>query len=85
VEIKVVVRDAFAASDLTWYLDASARVSHGEDGVYTVHVQAGDNVRRVLAEIRNWLTLHQVGPVSVHVGDVEDTLTPGVLRPDEMG
>jgi len=79
------VPDAFAASDLTWYLDASARVSHGEDGIYTVYVQAGDNVHRVVAEIRNWLTLHQVGPVTVHIRDVQEIVAPGVLRPDEMG
>lgn len=85
MEIKVVVPDAFAASDLTWYLDASARVSTDNDGVYTVSVQAGENVRRVVAEIRNWLTLHQVGPVTVHIGDVEDTVTSDVLRPGEMG
>jgi hypothetical protein len=85
VEIKVVVRDAFAASDLTWFLDASARVSSGENGVYVVHVQAGDNVRGVLAEIRKWLTLHQVGPVTVQIGDLEETLSPGLLRPGESG
>jgi hypothetical protein len=73
VEIKVVVRDAFAASDLTWYLDESARVTH-EDGVYTVYVQAGENVRPVLSKIRNWLTLQQLGAVTVHVGELEETL-----------
>lgn len=81
MEIKVVVRDAFAASDLTWYLDESASVSHRDDGIYTVHVQAGENVRHVLAEIRNWLTLHQVGPVTVHIGDVTDTLSAVETEP----
>lgn len=81
MEIKVVVRDAFAASDLTWYLDESASVSREDDGIYTVHIQAGENVRHVLSQIRNWLTLHQVGPVTVHIGDVTDTLRPVEPKP----
>jgi hypothetical protein len=69
VEIRVVLRDVFAASDLAWHLDQPARVSRGEDGLHTVHVDVGENVEHVLAEIRNWMTLHDVGPVTVHVGD----------------
>jgi hypothetical protein len=69
MEIKVVVPDALAASDLTWFLDASARVSKNEDGGCVVHVQVGENLRYILAEIRKWLTLNDVGPVVVHVGD----------------
>jgi hypothetical protein len=84
VEIRVVVQDAFAASDLTWHLSESARVSHGADGVITVHVQAGDNVPRVLGRIRDWLTLHRVGPVTVHIGDASEALTP-VVRNDTPG
>ena len=76
MEIKVVVPDAFAASDLTWYLTESASVGVSDDGIYTVHVQAGENIRRVLAEIRVWLRLHHVASVVVHVADERSTLTP---------
>jgi hypothetical protein len=76
MEIKVVVPDALAASDLTWFLDASARVSKNPDGVCVVYVQVGENVQHILSEIRNWLTLNHVGAVVVHVGDDSHTLAP---------
>ena len=77
MEIKVVLPDAYAASDLTWFLNASARVSTSGEGSSEVHIQAGDNVRRVLSDIRDWLKLHGVTPVVVHVGDEATTFEPG--------
>ena len=74
MEITIVVPDALAASDLTWHLDASARVSQNAEGAYVVHVQVGENVKHVMADIRNWLKLNQVGAVVVHVGDDAHTL-----------
>jgi len=41
-----------------------------------VRIQAGDNVRRVLSDIRNWLKLHGVTPVVVHIGDEATTFSP---------
>jgi hypothetical protein len=49
-------------------------VSKNPDGVCVVHVDVGENTRHILAEIRNWLSLSQVGPVVVHVGDDLQTL-----------
>jgi hypothetical protein len=74
MEIRVVVPDPLAASDLTWFLDASARVSKNPDGVCVVHIEVGENMRHVLAEIRTWLTLSQIGPVVIHVGDDSQAL-----------
>jgi hypothetical protein len=75
MEIKVVVPDPLAASDLTWFLDASARVTKNVDGGCVVYIQAGENMRHILAEIRKWLALNNVGAVVVHVGDDAQTLT----------
>jgi hypothetical protein len=61
-------------SDLTWFLDASARVSRNPDGVCVGHVEVGENLRHVLAEIRKWLSLSQVGPVVAHVGGDSQTV-----------
>jgi len=82
VEIRVVLPDSFAASDLTWFLNASARVATSHDGASEVHIQAGDNVRHILSEIRDWLKLRGVTPVVVHVGDEATTFGPG---PAESG
>ena len=69
MEIKVVLQDALAASDLTWFLDASARVSKSADGVFVVSIQVGENVRHVQNEIRKWLVANRVGPAVIHLGD----------------
>jgi hypothetical protein len=76
VEIKIVVPDALAASDLTWYLDAASRVTKNPDGGCVVYVQVGENLNHVLSQVRNWLTLNQVGAVVVHVGDDVRTVAP---------
>ena len=80
MEIRVVLHDAFAASDLTWFLNASARVSTSDEGASEVRIQAGENVRQVLSEIRNWLKLHGVTPVVVHIGDEATTFGPGAAE-----
>jgi hypothetical protein len=77
VEIRVVLPDAFAASDLTWFLNASARVATSSDGATEVHIQAGGNVRHVLSEIQDWLKLRGVTPVVVHIGDEATAFSPG--------
>jgi hypothetical protein len=77
VEIRVVLPDAFAASDLTWFLNASAHVIPSDDGASVVRIEAGDSVQHVLADIRNWLKLHAVAPVVVHIGDEATTFGPG--------
>ena len=75
MEIRVVLPDAFAASDLTWFLNASAQVSHLE-GQHVVDVSAGQSVRHVLAQIHDWATLNQISPVVVHV--TGDEKLPGL-------
>jgi hypothetical protein len=77
MEIRVVLPDAYAASDLTWFLNAAAHVSTSDDGASEVRIQAGENVRHVLSDIRNWLKLHGVTPVVVHIGDEATTFEPG--------
>lgn len=81
MEIRVVLPDAFAASDLTWFLNASARVSRSEDGASEVHIQAGENVRHILSDIQDWLKLHGVTPVVVHIGDEATTFNPNPAEP----
>jgi hypothetical protein len=58
MEIKLVVPDAFAASDLTWFLAASTRVSraNGVDGNHVVYIESPKNFRHLIDEIRNWAT-----------------------------
>ena len=75
MEIRVVVKDAFAASDLTWFLNAPARVVPAKDGGGVVHIQVEGNVNHVLARIRDWLRLDGVSPVVVHVGESASILS----------
>ena len=65
-EIKVHVPDAFTGSDLTWQLDASARV-RAADGHWTVEVHANGDLQRALAQIRAWVIRERVGTVTVEV------------------
>jgi hypothetical protein len=71
MRIRVVVPDAFAASDLTWHLNASALVSgmHEIDGRYVVYVETDKEPHHVVDEIRKWTTLTSIAPVTVHLGD----------------
>lgn len=73
MEIKVVVPDAFVASDLMWHFAEGVHMRRGPGGTYSVYVEAGDDVSGVVSEIRTWMTLKDVGPVTIHVGQVGET------------
>ena len=75
-EIRVDVPNPLTASDLTWHLTDHAVVVEGEDGGCSVRVLAGAGVNRVLSQIRNWVVLHRVDEVVVHVGEERYTLRP---------
>jgi hypothetical protein len=76
VKIRVIVPDAFAASDLAWHLGEAARVGRGRAGAHTVDVDAGEDVAGVMAEIRTWMKAREIGAVTVHIGDAQDVLGP---------
>jgi hypothetical protein len=75
-EIRVDVPDAHSGSDLTWHLHEHAEVVEGDDGTYVVRVHVnGSSVGKVLSQVRNWVVLHRVDEVVVHVGDERFTLS----------
>lgn len=73
MDIRVVVPDAFAASDLTWNLTASAHV-YQEDGRHIVEIAADGNVGQIVDQIRKWAIVSDIEPVVVHLGDTGPAL-----------